>query len=153
MLKRLTTICVVLSLCACTESTSPSPKVEFEIEGPEEQAAQVIDSTLTEFRIPFDKDALAWERTRLFFSKYTAKPLISELDKRGDNLEIASQLPKENYFFKVKHELDGNQFKYLVSCVPNPAQGAADTLAANRNAKNLARFIQDGQLEVGFLAR
>ena len=146
--------CALLLLSACAQTSTPSvPKVEFEIQGPEEQSALLIDAAPTEFKINFENDALAWERTRLFFSKYTAKPLISELDKKGESLEIASQLPSEKYFFRVKHILQGQGFKYLVTCVPNPAQRSADNLAANRNAKNLARFIKDGELDVGFLAR
>ena len=114
---------------------------------------QSVDSTPQNFVIPFSVEALSWERARLFFAKYTKDPVISELDREGNKLELRAQTPELTYSFIVERTLESAGYKYRVFCLPNLGKHESTSILATRNAKNLARFIKDGELELTLLAK
>ncbi len=147
-------VCVLfLGACSSEKAGRVPPKLDFEVVSPQEQAIQVIDLTPQSFVVPFSVEALSWERARLFFAKYTKDPLITELDKSGENLELRAPTAELGYSFSVTRMLEQGGYRYKVYCLPNLSKPEATSLLATRNAKNLARFIKDGELEVSLLTR
>lgn len=130
---------------------------QFEQIGPKQQAIEALNSTPTQFVMDFPEDPNSWERAFIFFNKYTARQSIFESDKPVWNSKISNfNAPSDSFHYEVTRRLEKNGFKYSISCIPNPQlidSKVASNDQAALNARNLARFIREGTLEVSLLAR
>jgi len=149
-------ILILSSLIACGQFGGMNkPKLEFEVVGVREQALEALAATPLEFELLPSEDDESWERAHIFLSKYTDKYRLTNI--QGDLVLNSSPQAGERYSYRVSKHYNGTAYQYNVDCIPNQAgQGTSGfEIAPNaqRNAKNLARFIKDGQLEVSLLER
>jgi len=129
-----------------------------EIETAQEQALKEVMSSPTSFVVSYPEAPYSWERAKLFFELYTTRYdesySLRPQDGAGlrEEVLLSNSLAREdNYYYQVKKTSERSGLAYVVSCRPRREPG--DLLYAERNARNLARFIRQGQLEVSLLKR
>jgi hypothetical protein len=120
----------------------------------EERAVSDVRGADTVFDLSLDADRHAWERARLFFEKYLAPGdgqagVISKVV--GSRWALASPPVGRQYQYEVWRDSIRNGYRYSVTCKPLVSGASMDR--AVLNAKNLARFIRDGQLELSLVSR
>jgi len=151
---RLSLALSVGSLVGCNSTTAPIPErppFEIEIESVEQQAFIAVTSTPLEFLVPLKDADEAWGRAKLFFSQYTsAEGLTRELGPRTSEVVTETETT-DPYRYSVLRLITPTGYRFSVKCAPNG--GKSTTALAERNGKNLARFIREGTLEVSLLAR
>lgn len=137
---------------AALEGSDLSAVVESSVQ---EQALDSLMQTPTSFPIEYRADRHAWERARVFFDKYLSPPdqknqaVVTKVRKETWILTNRDLRPS-HFIYEVKR-VDGRKgYTYSVSCEPVGNSASQD---AQMNARNLARFIRDGSLEVSLLRR
>jgi hypothetical protein len=172
-LKLLKDIRWILPLCGCVIASCSSggvrPKgvfshlpeasngVSLEVaESVDQQAAAEVAATLPTFSVSIDEDGAYWMRAKLFFEKFlttdsgSKTPVITKIMGRKWVL-LSSPSVAGNYSYEVvKDELPG-AYRYHVRCTPRNNLGQQHV--AEMNARNVARFIRDGKLEISLLTR
>ena len=145
--KKALLLVLLLGIAGCGGRRGPRPEVE--VVTVEQQALAEIEAAPLDFVVPLERDTRAWERARTFFELYAApqsgKTLASPEDLRISN----SGDPLAKYVYYVERMPHRQGVRYTVRCQAN-APGA-DSYLADRNARNLARFIRDGTLERSLL--
>ena len=142
-------LCALLPLVsACSSTTATKKNYEIEVVTAEQLIDEEIAKANTEFMVPFSDDEIAWSRTRIFFERY----LNGEPGEFTINRNRAQNKPTESarFYYSVSREPLDDGMQYHVSC--NPVQ-PTDRVYADRNAKNLARFISEGTLELTLLVQ
>ncbi|RMG43092.1 MAG: hypothetical protein D6719_04460 [Candidatus Dadabacteria bacterium] len=149
LLLRLSFVCLVLA--GCGTKKPDSPRYEVEILTPAEAVLEEVMSTPTEFIVDYDNDPTAWDRIPYFFTRYLGvkMPVVEYLGNNSYRIRAPSGSTKYSYNILKTPESTG--FRYRVECIPN--QSSAKSSLADRNARNLARFIRDGTLELSLLDR
>lgn len=121
-------------------------------ESVEDLAKSNIDSSGTAFLIPFKDDHYAWERAQYFLQKYVGdgKPPVIKLV--GDRFILTNrENPTGNFNYEIIKDNTKSGFRYAVICeVRNPI---IDRQSAEANARNLSRFIREGNLEASLLVK
>lgn len=151
--------CASVSACAPAVFTHSRASVAYEFEhiGPKQQAIEAVNATPTQFVVEFPNDPTSWERAFIFFNKYTERQSIYESDKPVWNSKISNDnAPADSFYYEVTRRLESNGFRYNISCTTNPKHmnsGINSQDQAQLNARNLARFIRDGTLEVSLLVK
>lgn len=141
----------MVSLAACSPAPM-SPILSVEYIPPETQALDDIAGTSKSFLIPVDEDEHAQERVELFLRDYASGVSRSEPSVNSDTIVFSNRAHSgASYIYEVERTRVAGGFQYIVFCEPRHS-GASDDLA-DRNARNFARFIRDGHLEVSLLAR
>ncbi len=112
----------------------------------QDQALLDIQSAPTDFTVDFSDSQYAWQRARMFFNQYTTGAAVS--DSKLSNVKSEHDL----YFYEVRRALVNGGYRYSVQSVPR-SKSASSNMLAFQNAKNLARFIKEGTLEVSLLAK
>lgn len=166
MLKIYTKIVVfALILCSCSSNSGLLSKfpedVDVDLVSKQEVVKQDILSHPTKFKIPFTDDRDSWARTRYFFQTYTkGNPRITDIEFISDE-EFRDQR-YSYHVLRVPINIDDaksrstvtKEYEYTVSCydLKNPVS-FSNTKSENvkLRAKNLARFIKGGQLELTLL--
>lgn len=109
------------------------------------------------FKVIYPEANYSWERAKLFFERYTSKygetlGTSQQPNTAGGEIILSNGGAEgDPYFYQVRRLPLPGGFSYLVACRPrlkSATQGYAD-----RNARNLARFILEGKLEVSLLKR
>lgn len=125
-------------------------------ESVDQQAAAEVAATPPTFSVSIDEDSASWMRAKLFFEKFlttesgTKTPVITKIMGRKWVL-LSSPSVAGNYSYEVaKDELPG-AFRYHVQCTQRNNLGQQQV--AEMNARNVARFIRDGKLEISLLTR
>jgi hypothetical protein len=120
----------------------------------EERAVSDVRQADTVFDVDLDADHHAWERARLFFEKY----LPPQGDKAGvvtkvvgSRWALSNSASAGQYQYEVWRDAMRNGYRYSGTCRPLGAQTSSDS--ALLNAKNLARFIHNGELELSLISR
>jgi len=121
--------------------------VAIEAVSSHEEALLQIQSSPTRFFVEVEGNAAAWERARFFLSQY-AGPGRVEIQSSADR-EQFSKVSSSGYRYQISRTFEVGGAQYQVLCTPK--QAGADTNAALLNAKNLARFVREGELEVGLI--
>ncbi|MCO6429530.1 MAG: hypothetical protein J5J00_01625 [Deltaproteobacteria bacterium] len=152
------TALAALFLNGCTAGTNgqrgsrASAKI-VGIETVSQQALNEVLATPTQFTVPAPEAADAWARARLFFMQYLGVSNISEAESVLSPKQslLSNEGRKDSRFaYQVMREtLKSGETRFLVTCLPSAAGTSAQN--AERNARNLARFIREGTLELSFL--
>ena len=146
MFKKLSKIVLIIFLFVL--SCTPVKKIRYDVDAQQEQNEALIDEADTIFELPLEKVPKAWERANLFFSRYLPN---ERLDIHTPTL-LSNRRTTGKYIYVVrKNMLNNGQFSFKVQCFPNRSD--ASYMFAERNAKNLARFIRYGTLELMALDR
>lgn len=145
-------ILLSLTLSACgSQAPQVQPQLEFEVISPEEQVAQSLAETPKSFVVQYSEAQHTEERLAYFFRNYTAG--AQETDEQGPSSAtvITNKIDSNtNFLYTIERTVNASGYQYIVHCegLSNEFQPAAD-----RNARNLARFLREGQLEVSLLTR
>jgi len=129
---------VILTACS-----HPMPKIE--VVSFQEQVREEVEEHPTQFQLPRQGDAQAWTRAQLFFRDYElSTPIVS-------SNEIKSN-PKgdRRFLYQISRAGHGKEVEYVVNCVGREPR---DNEIAEVNAKNVARFLKEGQLELSLLTK
>lgn len=125
-------------------------------ESVDQQAAAEVAATSPTFSVSIDEDGASWMRAKLFFEKFlttdsgSKTPVITKIMGRKWVL-LSSPSVAGNYSYEVsKDELPG-AYRYQVRCTQRNNLGQQQI--AEMNARNVARFIRDGKLEISLLTR
>ncbi len=127
--------------------------VSYERISPQEQIQEEIANAPTSFEVAFAEDHSAWERAGWFFQKYTASTDVKteRYQDSGSGSEVwlltNADSGKDLYRYTVKKTPSGSGLAYTVFCRTE----AGTREKCDQNARNLARFIKSGTLEVSML--
>ncbi len=142
---------VLVSLLALAGCTSParyalSPDATYEFETVTEQAVSAVDSASTKFNVDPATARYVWERAEFFYRHYLG---LSEKIAFTSNSKVLGGSDKHGYQWNVTGGIAEETGNFVVGC---EARGnAASSKLAELNAKNLARFLNTGTLEVDLL--
>jgi hypothetical protein len=146
-------ICAAAIVAACAPTNvQPKPEVvtpryDVEVETMEDQANSAVNASPTSFSVKSAaEDNLYWARASLFFKQYT--------DSFHVNKDTVKSVPgqKSRFIYEVSRVNEPLATKYTVKCVSGGGINTSTDVLA-RNAKNLARFIREGNLELSLLER
>ncbi|WKZ56763.1 MAG: hypothetical protein QY326_08515 [Bdellovibrionota bacterium] len=164
------TIVFILLLCSgCGAKGGPQQRasarpVIFEVVTVEEQAKAAVAEMPTEFGVPIENDTAAWSRARYFLNSYTEsgvrldEPLpgggwrLSNYQRiDGSSKQPAAKKNSDRFEYLILKKPQGDMLLYRVLCRPGTA---ARTISnCQENARNVARFISEGNLELSLLKR
>ena len=121
----------------------------------DQQAAQEIGAFPAQFIIPIDEEPVVWSRAKLFLEKFlpttgVTTPVIMKVVGKRWVLASNSKIPGGYGYEISRDELPGS-YRLSVKCVPKSKEFSQQ--AAEMNAKNVARFLKEGRLEVSLLAK
>lgn len=139
---------LILFALGCASKQAPfviekvEPELSLEHLTVEDQALEDVLATPLVFELPPNEQVAAWNRARYFFKSQTASSK-EQSDAIGNG-------PNETYHYLVRRTLKNALSRYEVECI---AKSPALQTMADRNARNLARFLRDGTLEVSLLAK
>ncbi|NLF24576.1 MAG: hypothetical protein GX589_02815 [Deltaproteobacteria bacterium] len=144
-------LCALAVFCSCSMGAGPSSKaLEIERVSVKDQALAEVEATPLEFVIKFQNDSAVWQRAKSFFSLYLEEEAVpGSRDKENHICSGSQRNPAYRYCIKRAPEKGG--MRYQVKCLPLSSKAQPDF--AERNARNLARFLRDGTLEVSLLER
>jgi len=145
--------CLLSALCGCAPAvTRPAvekvtPQYDVQVETMEDQANAAVNRAPTNFAVASaSDDKLFWARTSLFFKQYTDSYQLKK--------NVVRSVPgsKSRFIYEVSRVDQPETVKYSVRCL---AAGNINTSTdvLSRNAKNLSRFIREGNLELSLLER
>lgn len=142
-------------LCACGCAASNSQKLIYEKEKYQYDVMSVPDVTKQEvlstprtFVLDYYENTYAWERAKIFFKEHTTSFLGERKISAEKTLLSNIESSKDRYAFEVERSKIPEGFKYQINCFMNELSGED---RSDLNARNLARFIQKGQLERSLL--
>lgn len=122
--------------------------VQFDRISSQEDTLQQIQATPTRFSMPIEENQAAWERARFFLERYAGKGKIQS-DKQHDR-DTMTKMSSSGFRYQFIRQFERGEAHFQVFCTP--AKGSANSTAdALLNAKNVARFLKDGELEVSRL--
>lgn len=151
----------VACLCSCSVKSASRGSIA-DVVGASQHSLEVESTTVdlardevlkspTDFEVSIEQDRYAWERAHLFLESYVdvkRAPLRPITKVVGSRWGLASPPVQAGYVYEVWRETIPDGFHYSVRCVAGPQ---ASQQQAALNAANLARFIQNGKLEVSLL--
>jgi hypothetical protein len=146
----------------------PGPVV-LDIQSPADQALEAVINSPTTFYLPTAEDFAAVERARTFLNNYTKSGLQLDAVVGGtvvlsnvDNSKKGGAKP-DRFVYQIERSFQntkkGPMAKFRVSCKPRVkmADGRLEAVTpeqlreADMNAKNFARFVRAGELELALL--
>jgi hypothetical protein len=143
-------IVFIFSGCSLVSEPKVAPKYEVEVLTIEQQALDAVEQTPTDFTLNYQEDDVAWERAHLFFKTYTNGSVEDPVDYPSPGSMLRSKSHSaEKFAYQIDHIMKDGGYRYVVRC--SSAKGSRES--AERNAKNVARFIREGNLELSFLER
>lgn len=146
----------LLFLCACGQNANRgalrpgiiTTGAEIEIVSPQEQSLEEILQTSTGFVVPYGETKYAWERVLQFFKLYLDCSPSLETPLKGVTLVSNKSTQSSNFVFTVGKTSVSTGERYVVKVAPSATCQTSDApKRADINAKNLARFIKDGQFD------
>ena len=106
-----------------------------------------IQSAPTRFFIDVENNSAAWERARFFLSQYTGPGRV-EIQSSADREQLA-KLSNTGFRYQIARVFERGGAQYQIICTPkNSGTANNDALL---NAKNLARFVREGELDLGLI--
>jgi len=132
------------------QDTTRQPQWEIEVETIEDQAIAEILSTPTEFVVTYSDDHYSWERAMIFLQSHTSKQSFQHISSPQEMVIVSNHgAMQDNYWYNVEKASHPEGWFYRVKVLP---AGAGSHHLADRNARNLARFIRNGILERSLIA-
>jgi hypothetical protein len=134
-------------LCGCSSAFDTGQGIELieSVDVPGQALSEII-STDTQFMVPHEKNEPAWERARAFFCYYSSTPGSFQVE---DTLLTNQTEAAARFWCEVTRRNAADGVLYTVAC--GDRRDGVGALV-DRNARNLARFIQAGILERSLLA-
>lgn len=111
-------------------------------------ATQEISKSPTSFPIAFSEDGYSWERAKLFLKNHTAGFGWNDEFDNGSILTSDAENNKDKFHYQIVKIRNYEGYRYTVKCYNSLHQETSESIL---NAKNLARFIQKGELELELL--
>lgn len=143
----------IIAVTSCThQSKWEIVKPEYEVVSSEEQELRLIQDQKLEFYVDSQDLTRSWQRAEIFSEQYlgiTPTYVYSISKNKPDSVGL--QFSSENFSYIVQKEKHGRAFLLRVQC--SPKNSKADPSKAELNAKNLARFIKDGRLQLSLLVK
>lgn len=144
-------------LCGCANKPYAGPVIAG-VETIEEQALKEVLNAPLNFVVPYPEAPYSWERAKLFFERYTTNyeqipPAALKYfpPQQTEVLLSNAKARSDDFLYRVRKRAAGQGFYYVVDCRPRSSRVSA--LEADRNGRNLARFIRAGKLELSWLKR
>lgn len=132
----------VVGCHAFEPKASMNPNYSYEVVDPVEELRLSIREFPNVVEVSLDESRASWERMTMFFKEVlNAKFTTGENTANGQKVVDGSS---SHYRYRILRRVNGEQMQYTVQCV---ALAGGNAGQADLNAKNLARFIRDGQLE------
>ncbi len=113
----------------------------------EDQARDAVAAVPTEFLLVAPESGLAWSRARDFFALYAKSSLAVD----SDTLLSDRGKSSGRFFYEIERSPTNRGTRFAVRCFP--VQGNAIVSSSIQNARNVARFLRDGVLELSLLER
>jgi len=113
----------------------------------EDQARDAVAAVPTEFLLVAPESGLAWSRARDFFGLYAKSRLAVDSETLLSDRGRASG----RFFYEIERSPTARGTRFSVRCFP--VQGNAIVSSSIQNARNVARFLRDGVLELSLLER
>jgi hypothetical protein len=148
---RLSTIVLALFIFSCSAAPM-SPILSVEYISPETQAIDDISATTKSFIVSFADDQHSRERAELFLRDYAGG--FEYVENQGPSLTSVFSNKSATgaaYSYEIERTMLQDGYQYVIICAPRG--DVASQELADRNARNVARFIRDGHLEVSLLGR
>jgi hypothetical protein len=118
---------------------------QYELVTIEQQAKEVVENFTTSFEVTPNEDNGAWTRARYFFYTYTdGKPQVSE------NKLTSDENSSDKVIFKITRTPSKRTVLYAVECLSKNSLEVSENDAL-MNAKNLARFIKNSEIEMSLI--
>lgn len=142
------TLVPFISGCSTLESAGlVSKPVTYEAISSQEEALQEIQASPTNFEVTIEENEAAWERARFFLQQYAGKGKIQS--ERAADRDVMTKAGSAGFRYQVARRFNGGKVNFQVFCTPkDPKRSTAQALL---NAKNVARFVRSGELEVSQL--
>lgn len=112
----------------------------------QELILEEIEGMPTRFSLDVPSSKAAWVRAVLFVQEHTK----GSAEIEGDRIVSCSNHPENQYIYRIKKHESEMGAEFEITCDPvemTPAKQASALL----NAKNLARFLRNGELELSLL--
>ena len=135
---------LILSLTSCFPQQK-LPKKNYEVISVEAQAIEELEGYPTTFIVDSSTDNDIWLRAKSFFTLY-----VEGASKNSATILHSDNNTTDQVLFKIEKKDNGDQVKYIVSCVPKTGSPISTTIA-DQNARNVARFLQEGKLELSLM--
>jgi hypothetical protein len=135
-----------LGLGACTQFYTNS-KVDYELVSQQEDILNQIQSAPTRFTLALEENDAAWARANYFLRTYGGKAQIEK--EAFQDKDVLTKNGTSGFRYQIIRQFANSKVTYQVLCTPKSSKRT--TTEALLNAKNLARFLKDGELEVAQL--
>ncbi len=134
--------------CGGVSRVEPLPADAYEFESVTEQAVNAVADSDTRFMVDPADSRYVWDRAEFFFRHYLGVREVPSFSQAGKALTATD---KAGYRWKVLGDAEGATGTFAVECIQSAAN--TDSSHAKLNAKNLARFLSTGTLEVDLLPK
>lgn len=142
----------LLTSCGGRQAGYEIVKPEIDKSRSEDEEARKIASYPTVLPVSPDELFVKWERARLFAETFLGTSATYSFQNRQGAVPSTSLIMhSENYSYSVRKEQGGSKYLLTVLCQPSTPAGKA--APADLNARNLARFINEGRLEGALLVK
>lgn len=143
-----------LPACAPREPAPKPPEQDprFEVTSSVDESVSAVSKTPLKFTIPLKQDSAAWARANFFLTQYTLSKKVSRKEIPGGDRLTGGTFGPDKYAYEVKRIVDSRGSTYAVRCILKNPPGKVDK-KAEQNAKSLARFIREGELELSLISR
>lgn len=137
--------------CAARPAPPPQPRYEVQVETVEDQALAAVEATAPDFVVPLSESEDAWARAHLFITQYAAGDGVAR-DAGPSGMVLSNESnTAERFTYRIERRFEPRGYRFSVTCAPRATSGSR--AAADINARNAARFIREGTLEVSLLTR
>lgn len=154
--------CLCLTSCAALGTSNSTVKPSIEVITSEEQALEEVMKMPKQFVVKYSESHHAAERVQLFLTTYTGGAQVED-NQGASQATVFSNVKsaKDKFAYQIERTTAPDGFQYIVICEPvssganwnSVVSNSVDVETADKNARNVARFIRDGQLEVSLLVR
>ncbi len=145
-MKRFILSSFVLSLSVILGGCHSNTGYTVERTSSQELILEEIEGMPTQFALDVPSSKAAWVRAVLFVQEHTK----GSAEIEGDRIVSCSNHPENQFIYRIKKHESEMGAEFEISCEPvekTPAKQASALL----NAKNLARFLRNGELELSLL--
>lgn len=154
---RLTSVSFLLLACCLTSACAlqdPNSSKSVYVEQSDNLVVETLDEQLdekllkypTRFVVPVADGKTTLERAIFFFKNHTSTFTPQNPSVTAKNLNLTNEKSGDRNLYRVARVLTGEGFRYSVQAAAGRGNRQSALLAAN-----LARFIREGQIEMGLL--
>lgn len=140
---------IVLACSSCSVlGVGTNRKVAFDTISSQEETLIQIQNSPTHFSLSIEENEAAWERARFFLEQYAGKGKISS--EHSSDRDVMTKIGSSGFRYQMVRQFEKGKVGYQVFCTPKDSKRS--NAEALLNAKNVARFVREGELEISQLA-